>query len=88
LPFHSEDQDRAPIRAPNTRPQNIITWGEMLAEGHLTRRLFASMVRRIGALAVATAQAAAGEQIGRRRGVGEQAFEKSLALAGAGLCAG
>jgi len=46
------------------------------------------MVRRIGALAVATAQAAAGEQIGRRRGVGEQAFEKSLALAGAGLCAG
>jgi len=26
----------------------------MLAESHLTRRLFASMVRRIGALAVAT----------------------------------
>jgi hypothetical protein len=27
---------------------------EMLAESHLTRRLFGSMVRRIGTLAVAT----------------------------------
>ena len=41
----------------------------MLAESHPTRRLFGSMVRRIGALQVATGQAAAGKQTGRMKGM-------------------
>jgi len=36
------------------RNLEIASYWLMLAESHLTRRLFGSMVRRIGALAVAT----------------------------------
>jgi len=53
----------------------------LLAEGHLTRRLFGSMVRRMAAPPVPTGQGAASrKQAGRRKEGDGEVYEKSLEI--------
>jgi hypothetical protein len=50
----------------------------LLAESHLTRRLFGAMVRQITALPVPTGKAAAGKQTGRVGEVTERCMRNRL----------
>jgi hypothetical protein len=76
----TSDGDLIPVRQLDERLGLLVNTGGrlikharyywlVLAESHLTRRLCASLVRRIGALAVAAGEATAGKQTGRRKGV-------------------